>query len=278
MLRSRFAVALFMCNFIKVYLFYIMKNSTFLSLVFSFMIATATYSQTQQAEIIPTEKGDLTIQPILHATMVWEWNELIIYADPYGGKEAFEGAKPPSLILITDIHGDHMNTETLEALSLFETPIITCQAVADLLPSTFTNVTVLNNGAKTLWNDIEIEAIPMYNLPESEDAKHTKGRGNGYVITLGGKRIYISGDTEDIPEMRALQNIDVAFVCMNLPYTMEVTAAASAVLDFKPKTVYPFHYRGAGSKFSDVSKFKALVNEGDKSIDVRLLEWYPKKE
>jgi len=249
-----------------------------MSLVFSFMIATASYSQIQQSEIISTDKGDLTVYPILHATMALEWNELIIYADPYGGKEAFDGVKPPSLILITDIHGDHMNIETLESLSLFETPIITCQAVADKLPSKFTNVSVLNNGAKTLWNDIEIEATPMYNLPESDDAKHTKGRGNGYVLTLGGKRIYISGDTEDIPEMRALKNIDVAFVCMNLPYTMDVEAAASAVLDFKPKTVYPFHYRGAGGKFSDVNKFKSLVKDANKNIEVKLLMWYPKKE
>lgn len=254
-----------------------MKNFV-VALLFTVTIHSSSFSQTLKSDIIPTDKGDLTILPILHATMALEWNKFTIYADPYGGKEAFEGQKPPSLIIITDIHGDHMNIETLEALSLFETPIITCQAVADKLPETFTNVTVLNNGGKTLWKDIAIEAIPMYNLPESDDAKHTKGRGNGYVLTLGGKRIYISGDTEDIPEMRTLQNIDVAFVCMNLPYTMDVEAAASAVLDFKPKTVYPFHYRGAGGKFSDVVKFKALVNEANKNIEVKLLEWYPKRK
>jgi L-ascorbate metabolism protein UlaG (beta-lactamase superfamily) len=102
---------------------------------------------------------------------------------------------------------------------------------------------------------------------------HEKGRGNGYVLTLGMERIYISGDTEDIPEMRTLKNIDVAFVCMNLPYTMTVESAASAVLDFKPKKVYPYHYRGSDGK-SDVDKFKTLVTEKNPDIKVLLLDWY----
>jgi L-ascorbate metabolism protein UlaG (beta-lactamase superfamily) len=116
----------------------------------------------------------------------------------------------------------------------------------------------------------------MYNLPESADAKHTKGRGNGYVLKLGGKTVYISGDTAGIPEMRGLKNIDVAFVCMNLPYTMDVPEAAAAVLDFKPKIVYPYHYRGANG-FSDTEAFKKLVNASNTSIDVRLRNWYSKK-
>lgn len=123
--------------------------------------------------------------------------------------------------------------------------------------------------------DVAIEAIPMYNLREEALKFHEKGRGNGYILTLGGERVYISGDTEDIPEMRNLENIDIAFVCMNLPYTMTVESAASAVLDFKPKKVYPYHYRGTEG-LSDVGKFKTLVNEGDSSIDVIQLDWYPK--
>lgn len=123
--------------------------------------------------------------------------------------------------------------------------------------------------------DVAIEAIPMYNLRKEALKFHEKGRGNGYILTLGGERVYISGDTEDIPEMRNLENIDIAFVCMNLPYTMTVESAASAVLDFKPKKVYPYHYRGTEG-LSDVGKFKTLVNEGDSSIDVIQLDWYPK--
>ena len=109
----------------------------------------------------------------------------------------------------------------------------------------------------------------LENLTADRLKYHNKGRGNGYVVTLGGKRVYISGDTEDIPEMRALKNIDVAFVCMNLPYTMEVENAASAVQAFKPKIVYPYHYRG-----SDVQKFKELAGQTP-GIDVRLRKWYP---
>jgi L-ascorbate metabolism protein UlaG (beta-lactamase superfamily) len=113
----------------------------------------------------------------------------------------------------------------------------------------------------------------MYNLREEALQFHKKGRGNGYVIELAGQRIYISGDTEDIPEMRKLQEIDKAFVCMNLPYTMPVESAADAVLDFKPKKVYPYHYRGQGG-LSDVQKFKTLVNTGNSDIEVIQLNWY----
>ena len=107
----------------------------------------------------------------------------------------------------------------------------------------------------------------MYNLTQARLQYHTKGRGNGYVLTMGGKRIYISGDTEDIPEMRALKNIDVAFICMNLPYTMEVEKAAGAVREFKPRIVYPYHYRG-----SDLHKFKNLA--ASQTTEVRLRDWY----
>ena len=114
----------------------------------------------------------------------------------------------------------------------------------------------------------------MYNLREEALKFHSKGRGNGYIITLGEERLYFSGDTEDIPEMRALKNIDKAFVCMNLPYTMTVASAASAVLEFKPKQIYPYHYRGTEG-LSDVSQFKEIVNAGDDTIEVVQLDWYP---
>ena len=113
----------------------------------------------------------------------------------------------------------------------------------------------------------------MYNLPEVVDSKHPKGRGNGYILTIENKRIYISGDTEDIEEMRRLQNIDVAFVCMNLPYTMDINQAASAVLEFKPTVVYPYHYRGKNG-CSDLEKFKSMLAEKDANIEVKVLKWY----
>jgi len=114
----------------------------------------------------------------------------------------------------------------------------------------------------------------MYNLPEDANSKHPKGRGNGYLLSIDNKHIYISGDTEDILEMRMLRNIDIAFICMNLPYTMDINQAANAVLEFQPKIVYPYHYRGKNG-YSDITKFKELVNTKNKNIEIRIRNWYP---
>ncbi len=218
--------------------------------------------------------GDITIDPISHATTIVEWKEKIIYIDPTGGTKAFKDKKLPNLILITDIHGDHMNIDTLDSLNLSKAEIVVPQAVAEKLPAHYTEkIVIINNGETKEIQGVSIEAIPMYNLREEALKFHEKGRGNGYVITLGKERIYFSGDTEDIPEMRALQYIDKAFICMNLPYTMTVESAADAVLDFKPKQVYPYHYRGANG-LSDVQKFKEIVSK-DPNIEVVQLDWYP---
>jgi L-ascorbate metabolism protein UlaG (beta-lactamase superfamily) len=232
-------------------------------------------AQRASADQLQTNKGMLTIQPILHGSVVLTWNNKTVYIDPYGGAEAYKSIATPDLILITDIHGDHMDLQTLESLDALKAKMIVPQAVADKLPEKYrANVIVIGNGDKTEQMDIAIRAIPMYNLPETADSRHPKGRGNGYVLTMGGKNIYFSGDTEDIPEMRSLKNIDVAFVCMNLPFTMDVDQAAQAVLAFKPKIVYPYHYRGQNG-LSDTGAFKKVVNEGNNKIEVRLRNWYP---
>ena len=238
------------------------------------VIATVSFAQRPAADVIQTSKGPLTIQPVKHATLVFTWGGKTIYADPDGGKKAFEGLADPDLVLITDIHGDHFNVETLNALNTDHAILIVPQAVADKLPDNLkSKAVVLNNGKTVDKLNASIKAIPMYNLPEAPDSKHTKGRGNGYVVTFGNKTVYLSGDTAGIPEMRALKNIDIAFVCMNLPYTMDVPEAASAVLDFKPKIVYPYHYRGQNG-LSDTEAFKKAVNDKDKNIEVRLRNWY----
>ncbi|TDX00872.1 MBL fold metallo-hydrolase [Dinghuibacter silviterrae] len=217
--------------------------------------------------------GALTIQPINHATMVLTYKGKTIYVDP-ADASLLSGLNDPDLILVTDIHGDHYNAKALAAILKPSTILIVPKAVAALLPDDLkARATILNNGENISKLDIGITAIPMYNLPESPTAMHTKGRGNGYVLRLGSRNLYISGDTQGIPEMRALKNIDVAFVCMNLPYTMDIKEASDAVLAFKPKIVYPYHYRGQGG-FADVAGFKTLVAAGDPSIDVRLRSWY----
>lgn len=224
-----------------------------------------------------TDESEVLINPIDHASMVLNWDDTTIYVDPVGGKDAFLKYNKPNLILITDIHGDHLDIETLESIVIENTRIITSKSVYDKLSETLQKRTkILKNGDFTTDLEILIEAIPMYNLREEALQFHPKGRGNGYVLEKKNKRLYISGDTEDIPEMRNLKDIDIAFVCMNLPYTMPVEKAAEAVLAFKPKTVYPYHYRGTDG-LSDVANFKSLVEAKDPNIVVVQLEWYPNK-
>jgi L-ascorbate metabolism protein UlaG (beta-lactamase superfamily) len=250
-------------------------RSILLTVLFAAGLFTAN-AQLSTPDSIQTKMGELVIQPVQHASLILTVHGITIYADP-NGADNYKGAVPPNIILITDIHGDHFDTKTIEAVKTANTILIVPQVVADKLPDADkAHVVILKNGDKSMQSGISIGAIPMYNLPESPTAMHTKGRGNGYVLGIGGKNIYLSGDTQGIPEMRSLKDIDVAFVCMNLPYTMDVKEAADAVLAFKPKIVYPYHYRGQNG-LSDVNAFKSLVNAGDSKIEVRLRNWYPGK-
>jgi L-ascorbate metabolism protein UlaG (beta-lactamase superfamily) len=246
-----------------------MKSKLFIFYLMLFLASTA--NAQNNSDVIKTEKGDLTVRPITHGTLALMWDNKTILVDPYGGEALFSELPAADLILITDIHGDHMDKKTLAAIPTHKARMVVPQAVAEQLPEYKDQLLTMENGETMEVMGLSIEAIPMYNLPgEPNEKNHIKGRGNGYLLTIGGKRIYISGDTADTPEMRNLQNIDVAFVCMNLPYTMDIESAASAVLDFEPKIVYPFHYRG-----SDVEAFKEMVTDENQQIEVRLREWYP---
>src|SRR5579864_2787062 len=236
------------------------------------MLSFAAGAHAQMAhpvQTFDTSAGPVKITPVYHASLEIEAGGKIIIVDP--AKPAnFAGLPQADLILITDIHGDHLDPDLIKAESKAGTEIIAPAAVA----KTVTAAKVIGNGEKTTWGAWTIEAIPMYNTTASRGPApgklfHDKGRGVGYVVTYGGKRFYFSGDTEAIPEMKALKNIDVAFVCMNLPYTMTPEEAAEAVRAFHPAIVYPYHYQG-----SDTAAFKkALDGTG---IDVRLLDWYGK--
>ena len=230
------------------------------------MLLLAGFAIAADTQTFSTSAGPVKITPLFHASTLIEAGGKTIYLDP--AKPAKVGDLPKAdLILITDIHGDHMDPSSIAAVSKSGTEIIASPAVA----KTVTNATPLANGQSKSWQGWTIEAIPAYNLkrgPEPGKLFHDKGRGNGYVLTYGGKRFYFSGDTEGVPEMRALKNIDVAFVCMNLPYTMPPEEAADAVKAFHPKIVIPYHYRG-----SDLSVFKKSL-EGT-GIEVRELNWYP---
>lgn len=244
------------------------KISIFLAALIFPVLATAQLSNT--SDTFTTENGNITMHPILHGSVIFEWNDLTVYVDPWGSEELYEGKPAPDLILITHPHGDHLSPETLEFLDTDNSNFIVPQAVADQMPDKYANqIQVMGNGESMDIENIIVEAVPMYNLPNN-GARHTKGWGNGYVLNIADTRIYLSGDTEDIPEMRTLDNIDVAFVCMNLPYTMDIYQAASSVLDFEPAIMYPYHHRG-----QDIERFKEVVDWEGKDIEVRLKDWYP---
>ena len=215
-----------------------------------------------------SKDDQIKFTPISHATFVIQTEEKTIFVDPVGDLDNFLNFPSPDMILITHTHGDHLNVELVNTLKKDNTIVIVPKAVHDEL----NHGEILNNGDKKTYNDVNVEAIPMYNISKDRLNFHKKGTGNGYVVTVNGKRIYISGDTEDIVEMRNLKDIDFAFICMNLPYTMTVEQAASAVLEMKPDVVFPYHYRGQGG-FSDLDKFAELVSE-NKNIQVKILQWY----
>jgi L-ascorbate metabolism protein UlaG (beta-lactamase superfamily) len=224
----------------------------------------------------PVQQMNIAITPIEHASAIITLGSLVVYTDPVGDVARYDGKPSPNIILLTDIHGDHLDAAALEALAGADVTLVMPQAVADELPASVPGTRIImGNGEVKDVSVASIEAVPMYNLPDSPNSDfHTKGRGNGYIINYGGKRIYVAGDTAGTPEMRALQEIDIALVPMNLPYTMSVEEAAEAVLAFKPAKVYPYHYRGQEG-LADVAKFQSLVNAGDAAIEVVLLDWYP---
>ncbi len=244
-----------------------------LSIAACFVFALSAQAQTQTFK---TSAGPVKITPIYHASTLIEAGGKVIYVDPtqklqmngIGTGPDLTGRPPADLILISDIHHDHMDTAAISILSKPTTVIIAPPSVVE----TVKNAKPLANGQSTTWEKWKIEAIPMYNMkrgPAPGQFFHPKGRGDGYVLTYGGKRFYFSGDTEGIPEMRALKHIDVAFICMYERPTMSPEEAADAVLAFRPKVAIPYHW---GTSDPQVFKEK-LKGSG---IDVRILNWYPK--
>jgi L-ascorbate metabolism protein UlaG (beta-lactamase superfamily) len=236
-----------------------------LALLFAVTLAAPALAK-DQTQSFTTQKGRVMIAPIYHAAARITVGHDIIYIDP--AKPAkIDGMPPGDLILITDIHGDHMDAADVATLSKTGTLVIAPASVA----KTITQAKVLANGESMRWRDWRITAVPMYNMVHNQpngQPYHDKGRGNGYVLNYGGKNFYFAGDTEGTPEMRALKDIDVAFIPMNLPYTMTPDEAADAVKAFHPKVAIPYHYKG-----QDIIQFKKDLD--GTGIDVRLLDWYP---
>lgn len=237
----------------------------------------AARAEAHMSDTFDSAAGPITVHPVDHASFVMESPMGTFYVDPVGDAGNYSDFPAPDVILITHEHGDHYNAETLAALMPEGgVPIYTNPAVYEMLPEDMKAMaTPLANGESAEFEGVTIDAIPAYNITEGRTDFHPQGRDNGYVLTMGDFRTYISGDTEDTPEMRALENIDLAFVSMNLPFTMDAEAAASGVNEFAPAYVYPYHYRGRDGGTQDPEAFAAMLNDG---IEARMGGWYEEGE
>jgi L-ascorbate metabolism protein UlaG (beta-lactamase superfamily) len=221
-----------------------------------------------EKDVFPTEKGDLEIYSVGHGTLFLKFDGLNIHIDPVGDYADYSRMPKADLVLVTHEHGDHLDNNAIAAIGQESSSLIfpeDCVEIyrGDLSPH------VMNNGDSHTWEKgIIIQAIPAYNIkhvrgPDMPIPFHPKGVGNGYILNLGGKRVYIAGDTENTPEMKALEDIDIAFLPMNVPYTMTPEMVADAALAFRPKVLFPYHYGN-----TDTSKLVDLLKGS--GIDVRI--------
>ncbi len=220
------------------------------------------------ADVVQTSKGDLRITPLYHGSVMLEFAGKVIHIDPWSMGD-YTGVPPADMIVITHTHADHLDRSMVDKLHKPETIIVGPPAVIDTLncaPMCGNPETVSDSEKKAVMG-IEFQGVPMYNLEQGSKPGmpyHHKGIGSGYILTFGDTRVYFSGDTECTPEMKALKNINVAFIAMNPPRTSSTAEAAACVMAFKPKIVYPYHYRGSKTQdFADALK-------GTPGVEVRL--------
>ncbi len=216
-----------------------------------------------EKDIIKSDKGDIEITFLGHGSVMFSYKGNVVYVDPVSQYANFAKLPKAALILVTHEHGDHLDNSAIEKIRTDKTTVV-CSVVCD---SKIPGAVVLKNGSSNEINGINVEAVPAYNLVHMRSPGvpyHAKGAGNGYVITFGNKRIYVAGDTENIPEMSNLGRIDVAFLPMNLPYTMTQEMVAEAAGRIKPKILYPYHFGNTNTQL--------LVNllKDNKQIDVRI--------
>ena len=208
-------------------------------------------------DVFPAQGGDIKITFIGHGTLMITYAGKVIHMDPVSMYADYATLPKADLILVTHEHGDHLDGKAIQAVTTSLTTLITNQASAKNL----SDASVMNNGDKRTIDGISIEAVPAYN-PDKQF--HPKGNGNGYVLTLGGKRIFVAGDTENVPEIKALKDIDIAFLPMNLPFTMTPEQVADTAKAMKPKILYPYHFGE-----TDTNELVRLM-EGEKDIEVRI--------
>lgn len=227
------------------------------SLALAFLVGlAAAVVWANQTDTLPASGGDIQITPIMHSSVQLEYAGKVIQVDPVSAYDnvelpllgKFDALKPADLILVTDVHPENLDTAEITKLRKPGAPVVMPMSVASEAGAKIASPTVvLANGDSKTVAEVGIEAVPMYNLqhgPKPGELYHPKGRGNGYIVTLGGKRLYFMGDTECTPEAKAVKNVDVAFVPLNMPQTMTPGDTAECIKAFQPKIVYPYHYEG----------------------------------
>jgi L-ascorbate metabolism protein UlaG (beta-lactamase superfamily) len=216
-----------------------------------------------ETDTLPTAAGDLKITFIGHASLMFEFGGKVIYSDPVGQFGDFSKLPKADLVLAAHEHSDHFDPETIKKISKPGTKLVLTPLCAVKLPGGI----VLKNGESTVVDGLKIEAVPAYNLVHMRSPGapyHPKGAGNGYIVTFGDKRVYIAGDTENIPEMKTLGRIDIAFLPTNLPYTMTPEMVADAARMVTPKILYPYH-----TTDTDTAKLRPLLKD-EKGIEIRI--------
>lgn len=215
-----------------------------------------------ETDAIKTSAGNLEITFIGHGTLMFTFGGKVIHIDPWTQLADYSKLPKADLILLTHEHRDHLDLKAVDILRKERAAIVCPKITAEQIKG----ATVMNNGDVKTVEGLTIKAVPAYNLVHKRDTGqpfHPKGDGNGYLITFGDKNVYVAGDTENIPEMKALKGIDIAFLPMNLPFTMTPEMVADAVLAFKPKILYPYHFGE-----TDTPKLLALLK--DSGIEVRI--------
>jgi L-ascorbate metabolism protein UlaG (beta-lactamase superfamily) len=216
-----------------------------------------------ETDAIKTSAGELTITFVGHGTLMFAFGEAVIHVDPVSREADYRGMPKADLVLVTHEHGDHLDPAAIAAVRQEKTTVIVPRKCAAAVPGS----TVMKNGEVRTVGVLKIEAMPSYNIEHkrpSGEPFHPRGDGNGYVITFGDTRVYVAGDTEDTPEMKALRDITVAFLPMNLPYTMTPEMVANAAKAFRPRILYPYHFGD-----TDTARLVSLL-ESEKSIEVRI--------
>jgi len=240
-----------------------MEKLSLLATLFIALLVVHAGAEGFEADIIRTSAGELKITFIGHGTLMFTYGGKTIHVDPVSKEADYTKLPKADLILLTHHHGDHLDLKALEALRTEKTEFVMTEICAQQVKGG----RVMKNGDVKVMGGLKIEAVPAYNLVHMRSEGkpfHPKGEGNGYVITFGDKRVYVAGDTENTPEMKKLEQIDAAFLPMNLPYTMTPEMVADAAKAFRPKILYPYHYGE-----TDASKLVELLKDAN-DIEVRI--------